>query len=218
MERRKKQKKIRRKRIKPDGRSPNRFQPTCGVYCIIHDHSGRRYVGSSIEIEKRLYLHLVLLRKGTHHCPYLQNVWNKYGESQFSFWLLAKCGVSELESREQLHMDQTANEKSMNCHPAAGSARGFKASDETRRKQSEAAKRVAADPAERKRRSDRAKAMHRDRRITYHRRAKTKTKVCKHCDKEFWLKRHPTRRYWRQHKLCSGCRRKYKVHTPPIQI
>lgn len=133
---------------------------TCGVYEIRHDRTQRRYVGSSAEIERRWAWHRTMLRTGKHHCDFLQNVWNKYLPEEFSFSILEECSTESLAEREQFHMDATAKGKLMNSQPTARSSRGYQHSPEAKRKMSEAAKRVAQDPEERQRRSERAKAQH----------------------------------------------------------
>lgn len=151
-----------KRRIHPDGRHPKFIDFCCGVYEIVHYPTKRKYVGSSKEIQKRLYLHLVQLRKNTHHCPYLQNVWNKYGEDAFDFFLIEECPKNQLDVREQFHMDATPELgfELMNCHPAAGSSRDFKHSEATRKKMSISAKKASNTPEQKKMRSERAKRQH----------------------------------------------------------
>jgi group I intron endonuclease len=146
--------------ITPDGRSIRHFTPSCGIYAIVHTPTGRRYIGSSCEIEKRLYYHVVMLRKGRHHCDYLQNVWNKHGEQQFGLFLLEICSIECLAEREQHYMDQTVTGLRMNSQPIAKTARGYHHSEETKEAMSLAAMEVAEQPGERERRSQRAKLQH----------------------------------------------------------
>ena len=133
---------------------------TCGVYEILHDRTQRRYVGSSAEIERRWAWHRTMLRAGKHHCAFLQNVWNKYRPEEFAFKVMEECSTESLAEREQFHMDATVKGKLMNSQPVARSSRGYQHSPEAKRRMSEAAKRVAQDPEERQRRSERAKAQH----------------------------------------------------------
>lgn len=133
---------------------------TCGVYEIVHIRTQRRYVGSSANMEGRWAVHRATLRAGKHHCAFLQNVWNKYPAEDFAFNILEECLAEALVEREQFHMDATAKGNLMNSQPAAWSSRGYRHRPESKRRLSEAAKRVAQDPEERRRRSERAKAQH----------------------------------------------------------
>ena len=56
-----------------------------GIYEIINTTTGRRYIGSSINLRCRWYSHSHMLRKGKHGNPILQSSWNKHGESAFVF-------------------------------------------------------------------------------------------------------------------------------------
>ncbi len=77
-----------------------------GVYAIVHEPTNRSYIGSAINIKRRFKEHKILLRKGLHHSPYLQNVWNKYGESQFVFKVLKHLeSLHEARSLEQAMLD-----------------------------------------------------------------------------------------------------------------
>lgn len=147
------------KKIKPDGRSAKKVQFTSGVYKIVHKTNGKCYLGSSIQIEKRLYFHVVELRLDRHHCKSLQQTWNLYGESEFDFFLLEKCCKDQLWVREQFYIDKVPEKLLLNTKKNADGT-GYKYSKEVKNKMSESAKRVGADPEERKRRSERAKRQH----------------------------------------------------------
>jgi len=62
-----------------------------GVYEIKNKLNNKRYVGSSVNINKRFSEHLNLLRNDKHHSCVLQLAWNKYGEKHFEFNLLETC-------------------------------------------------------------------------------------------------------------------------------
>lgn len=57
----------------------------CGIYFIQNKINNHIYIGSSRNIKERFASHKRELRKNTHHCIYLQNAWNKYGEEKFEF-------------------------------------------------------------------------------------------------------------------------------------
>ena len=59
-----------------------------GIYQIINNVDGKCYVGSAINLKRRWQDHRKLLRGNRHHCKYLQNAWNKYGEKKFIFEVL----------------------------------------------------------------------------------------------------------------------------------
>lgn len=79
-----------------------------GIYAIVHDESGKVYIGSAKNIYSRWRFHKSLLRRSLHHSPHLQNSWNKYGESAFRFVVLEAClkDAVMLSSREQHWLDK----------------------------------------------------------------------------------------------------------------
>jgi group I intron endonuclease len=113
------------------------LQYRSGIYAITHLLSGRRYVGSAVRLVGRFKDHLYMLRKGNHHCRYLQNAWNKYGSGAFRFSVLERCSESDLIEREQYWIDSTPSGTLFNHALVAGSVLGIKRSEETKRKLSE---------------------------------------------------------------------------------
>lgn len=85
---------------KPPGSSP----VSRGVYLITCRATGKRYVGSSENIEKRLYNHASQLNYGDHPNPHLQNAWRKHGEAAFKFEVL-ELVAGDLEAEEQRWID-----------------------------------------------------------------------------------------------------------------
>lgn len=43
----------------------------CGIYMLLNTKNGKRYIGSSINIRKRLWEHRALLRHNKHDNPHL---------------------------------------------------------------------------------------------------------------------------------------------------
>lgn len=107
---------------------------TCGIYEIVNKSNGKRYVGSSVNIEARFRTHLRELNKGTHHASHLQRSFNIYGEESYFLNILTECTPDDLISEEQKEMDKGFD---YNSSPTAGSSLGFKHTLETRRKQSQ---------------------------------------------------------------------------------
>lgn len=82
------------------------MQKIMGVYIIKNKITNKFYVGHSVDIKNRFRAHKSYLKRGIHHCLYLQRSWNKYGEDNFEFIIIKIC-MSEEESitLEQYYID-----------------------------------------------------------------------------------------------------------------
>lgn len=82
------------------------MQKIIGVYIIKNKITNKFYVGHSVDINNRFRSHKSYLKRGIHHCLYLQRSWNKYGEDNFEFIIIKHC-KSEKESiaLEQYYID-----------------------------------------------------------------------------------------------------------------
>ena len=112
----------------------------CGIYQIRHAApGGRRYIGHSNDIEKRLRVHRGALQNGRHANRHLQSAWNKYGDSSFVFELLLRCQPEHLTFFEQDAFDLFGAENCYNEGPFLDNpSRGRAFAIEHRRKISEA--------------------------------------------------------------------------------
>ena len=109
-----------------------------GIYFIQNEANGKRYIGSSADIKRRLTGHMTLLRKGKHVNIHLSRAWAIDGEESFTTGVCEiVTDLSILIEREQVWIDAEGH---YNLAPAAGSTLGFKQSDEFKANQS---KRVA---------------------------------------------------------------------------
>lgn len=77
----------------------------CGVYMLINLINGKRYIGSSKNIQQRLWQHRSCLRHNHHINEYLQKAWNKYGEKHFDYSILEYCTEEDRFIREQYYVD-----------------------------------------------------------------------------------------------------------------
>lgn len=112
-----------------------------GVYQIMNLHTGRSYIGSSVNITNRLAHHLNALKRGNHHCAYLQRSFNKWGEDAFSFNAIEYVNdTATLIEREQFYIDSIGINALFNTTPTAGSPLGVKRTAETRARVSAARK------------------------------------------------------------------------------
>lgn len=95
-----------------------------GVYQIVNLVNGKCYVGSSVQVESRIFKHLAFLRRGEHPNAHLQAAFSKYGEQSFDYKLLEVCAKEVLLSREQFYLDSIAPQ--YNICKVAGNTLGYK--------------------------------------------------------------------------------------------
>lgn len=112
---------------------------TSGIYSITCLPTGRCYIGSAKNIQKRWHIHRCQLRSGKHHSSRLQATWSKHGEDRFAFAVLFICSTNDLLFYEQRAIARfKAYESGLNGLPNAGSRIGCRLSELTRKKISDA--------------------------------------------------------------------------------
>jgi group I intron endonuclease len=109
-----------------------------GVYKIVNISNGKCYVGSSVQIESRIFKHLAFLRRGDHPNGHLQAAFSKYKEHCFDFEVLERCERADLLAREQHYLDALAPQ--YNICKVAGNTLGYKHERATKIKMSAANK------------------------------------------------------------------------------
>ncbi len=72
-----------------------------GIYKIKNILNGKSYFGSSVDIDRRVWIHKWMLRKGTHHSILLQHAWDKSSERAFIFEVVALCDISTVIKRKK---------------------------------------------------------------------------------------------------------------------
>jgi len=77
-----------------------------GIYSILHNASGKIYIGSSINIKQRWNAHRSALNRGKHSNPHLQNAWSKYGKDAFTFSILEEVTTDNLEIKENEYISK----------------------------------------------------------------------------------------------------------------
>lgn len=92
-----------------------------GIYKIVNEVNGKFYWGSTDNFDRRFGEHKRALSKNEHFNRHLQFAWNKYGEDNFVFEVVEKCGEEMLFEIEQKHLDKWA--ESNCCYNIALSAK-----------------------------------------------------------------------------------------------
>lgn len=103
-----------------------------GVYCFEHLPSGRKYIGSSVNLKLRFKEHIRDLNAKKHHNQRLQKVWREDGASAFKLSVLLYCDPKHVLFYEQRALDGAG--KKFNVCLIAGNTAGVKASAETKAK------------------------------------------------------------------------------------
>lgn len=107
------------------------------IYCITNIVNDKQYVGQAVIKSKRWKDHKASLSVGKHKNRYLQAAYNKYGKDAFVYTVLEILPtLLKLTEREQYWINKlnTVATNGYNLNPMAGSAIGFKHSEETKLK------------------------------------------------------------------------------------
>ncbi len=121
-----------------------------GIYAIYNIKNGKIYIGSAINLHRRLVDHVYFLNLLSHHSVLLQRAWLKYGANSFEFYVLEYVSnKNNLVDREQYWMDlnDSSNPKlGYNVSPTAGSCLGIKHSEEAKAARSKALTGIIRSP------------------------------------------------------------------------
>ncbi len=124
-----------------------------GVYKILNKTNNKVYVGSSINITKRKYVHFNKLSNNKHKNIKLQNAYNKYGKNSFLFKIIEYVEDKNLLLvREQYWIEYfNSVENGYNICKFAGHTLGYKHTKEAKKKISDFLKtRTVTDKTKRK--------------------------------------------------------------------
>lgn len=111
------------------------FKNKSGIYLIHNNVNGKQYIGSGMDLSKRLATYYFPSRLSDNR--YISNSILKYGHSNFSVVILYILGNTGLQTKmnilnkEQYHID--LYKPVLNLNPTAGSSMGFKHSEESKK-------------------------------------------------------------------------------------
>jgi group I intron endonuclease len=123
----------------------------CGIYQIQNIVNKKTYIGSSTDVMRRMRTHRYILNIGKSPNIHLQLAWKKYGKENFTFSIIEKVSRRKLIKRENFWINQFHaydREYGYNAMIATQNfphRKGFKHSEETKRKMSIAMKRRIAN-------------------------------------------------------------------------
>ena len=103
-----------------------------GVYQISNTINGKRYIGSSVDLDRRQRDHFGKLRGNRHPNLHLQRAWNKHGEDKFAFEMIAYTHPALCIRLEQAALNMYKPE--YNMRPTANSMLGYTHTKETKSK------------------------------------------------------------------------------------
>jgi hypothetical protein len=88
-----------------------RIYSQAGIYCIMNVVTGKKYLGSSINIKSRIRTHFSLLNNNKHGNSYLQRSFNKHGAQCFIWGVIEFCDASITIEREQYYINSITDWK-----------------------------------------------------------------------------------------------------------
>jgi group I intron endonuclease len=80
-----------------------------GIYCIENLINGKKYVGKSIEIERRMIVN-------HYSCRALMNAIKKYGKENFKIYVIEYCGENVLDNKKILNKREIYWIKELHSH------------------------------------------------------------------------------------------------------
>lgn len=80
-----------------------------GVYGIFNTTTQKWYVGSSVDIDLRIWQHFNLLKKGKHYNYRIQQAFNEIGAKGFEVKILEECMEEERIELEKIWMDRLSS-------------------------------------------------------------------------------------------------------------
>lgn len=123
-----------------------------GIYEIYNKINGKRYIGSTIDFDRRFKEHKNDLINNRHHSVKLQRAWNRYSSDAFNFRIVHLVQYDLLILVEQFYIDSYNFHNDLyNTCSIAGNNSGYIHTEETKKRISDAHKGKKASLESRKR-------------------------------------------------------------------
>ena len=90
-----------------------------GIYIITNKINDKRYIGQSVDINRRFWDHRCLSHEGNPHLRYSMK---KYGKDAFTYEVLEECSIEELDEKERIYIEKLKPE--YNVLPGGQGKRG----------------------------------------------------------------------------------------------
>lgn len=113
-----------------------------GIYVITNLKNGKKYVGQSCDVVRRIRTHKLLLSSGRHKNRHLQAAWDKYGAAWFSFEVIESCPIDDLNKREVFWIKHynSFSQNGYNLTLGGDGSRGYRFPESTKQRLREIAK------------------------------------------------------------------------------
>lgn len=107
-----------------------------GIYCFENILDGKRYVGKSIDLHRRISDHLNDLKRNSDKSILLQRAWNKYGQENFKIFIIEECEEELLDKTEIFYIKEwnTKTPKGYNLTDGGEGSSGYIHTEESKRK------------------------------------------------------------------------------------
>lgn len=108
-----------------------------GIYCYENMIDGKKYVGQSIDLEKRISIHEGFFLKQKYPKSENRPLWNaikKHGRENFKLYIIEECSVDNLDDLEEqyiIKLESHVSENGYNILKRGFSRRGIPHSEET---------------------------------------------------------------------------------------
>lgn len=132
-----------------------------GIYGIRHKLTRRYYVGSSVNVRSRIWVHRRALKNGLHHSRHLQAAFDIYGKDEFVIVFIQKLKkIKDLIPHEQYWIDKLyAYKNGFNARPIADANYGIKWTDDQNAARKKSCKETWSDPGLRKKHGEQFKGI-----------------------------------------------------------